>query len=130
MGVKMSSNDPNANASDSSPQIDEHSRQLEDEQRQMAEFGVAFDGRNYRYKEYRYDLLSDALKYAQLDRSRPTYRAEVDIQAPPLKAEKPVEAELRLMDEFGITFDGKYYRYDEYRYDHFADAIKYAQLQH
>lgn len=125
----MSSNDPNANAPNKSPQKDEHSQQLESEQLQMAECGVTFDGRSYRYQEYRYDVLSDALRYAQLDRSRPTYRAGTDIQAPPLKAEKPVEAEQRLMDELGITFDGKYYHYGEYRYDHFADAIKYAQLK-
>jgi hypothetical protein len=65
----------------------------------------------------------------QLAKFKSTYRAEVDIQAPPLKAEKPVEAEQRFMDEFGIICDGKYYWYDEYRYDHFADAIKYAQLK-
>jgi hypothetical protein len=125
----MSSNDPNANAPNNSPQKDEHSRRLESEQLQMAECGVTLDGRSYRYQEYRYDVLSDALKYAQLDRSRPTYRAGPDIQGPPLKAEKPVEAEQRLMDELGINFDGKYYHYGEYRYDHFADAIKYAQLK-
>lgn len=125
----MSSNDLNADASDNSPQQDEHSRHLEREQRQMAEFDVTFDGRSYQYQEYRYDILSDALRYAQLDRSKPTYRPGTDIQASPLKAKEPVEAEQRLMDELGITFDGKYFHYGEYRYDHFADAIKYAQLK-
>lgn len=35
----------------------------------MAELGITFDGQSYRYKEYRYDLLSDALTYARQDRS-------------------------------------------------------------
>jgi hypothetical protein len=124
----MSSNEPDGKASNSGHPI-ENDRRIENEKRQMAEFGVAFDGRCYRYKEYRYDLLSDALNYAQLDRSRPTYRAEADIQPQWVEPEKPTEEEQRRMAELGITFDGKYYRYGDYRYDHFTDAINYAQLK-
>lgn len=42
--------------------------------------------------------------------------------------ELPTTATQRLMTELGIAFDGRYYRYEEYRYDRFVDAINYAQL--
>lgn len=45
-----------------------------------------------------------------------------------LESEEPNMATQRLMAELGIAFDGRYYRYEEYRYDRFVDAINYAQL--
>lgn len=124
----MSNNDPYDNVPNIDNQI-EDDRRREVEKRQMAELGVAFDGRYYRYKEYRYDNLSDALNYAQLDRSRPTYRAEPYTQSQHVEPEQPTDEEQRLMVELSITFDGKWYRYDDYRYDHFVDAINYVQLK-
>lgn len=38
------------------------------------------------------------------------------------------KASPQLMAELGITFDGRSYRYEDYRYDRLADAINYAQL--
>jgi hypothetical protein len=35
----------------------------------------------------------------------------------------------RLMAEFGITYNGRHYEYDTYRYDQLADAVNYARLQ-
>ena len=33
------------------------------------------------------------------------------------------------MAEFSISYNGRHYQYDRYRYDHFADAVDYARLQ-
>ncbi|MGE5651159.1 hypothetical protein [Noviherbaspirillum sp. UKPF54] len=104
--------------------------QIENEKRQMAELGVTYDGRSYRYKEYRYDLLSDALNYARLEHSSSSYLEEQEeAPAPPqwIEPDKPTEADKRMMEKLAITFDGKYYRYHDYRYDHLVDAIHYAQ---
>jgi len=35
----------------------------------------------------------------------------------------------RVMAEFSISYNGRHYQYDRYRYDHFADAVDYARLQ-
>ena len=35
----------------------------------------------------------------------------------------------RLMAEFGITYNGRHYEYNAYRYDHLTDAVNYARLQ-
>lgn len=97
--------------------------------RLLAESGVAFDGRSYWYRQYRYDKLADALAYARLDGARPAaMQAEAGDQHPWQEAEVPTTATQRLMVELEITFDGRYYRYDEYHYDRFADAIDYAKL--
>lgn len=36
----------------------------------MSNFGIRFDGERYHYREYRYDNLADALRYAKLQESR------------------------------------------------------------
>lgn len=97
--------------------------------RLMARSGVAFDGRSYWYRQYQYDLLQDALAYAQLDMSGPIEPAENEghrhyWQQP----DEPNAPTKGLMAELRIVFDGKHYRYDEYRYDRYIDAINYAQL--
>lgn len=101
---------------------------IPDEQRLAAELGIGFDGRYYRYRDYRYDRLADAIGYARLERARPGWQpiAGEPRWLPPLQ---PTEADRRLMAEFAIAFDGKCYVFDGYRYDHCADAANYARLR-
>jgi hypothetical protein len=96
--------------------------------RQPAHSKVVFDGRRYRYKQYSYDLLSDAVSYAQLDASSPTFQMEPYVCPQWVDVDRPAEADQRSMVDLNITFDGKYYRYGDDRYEHFADAINYAKL--
>lgn len=104
-------------------------RQREDAIRQVEEFGVSFDGHQYRYQEYHYDLLADALNYALLDRASPTHRTESGAPMEWLEAEQPAAADRQRMEELAVTFDGHCYLYGGHRYDHLADALSYAQLQ-
>src|SRR4030095_13244405 len=39
------------------------------------------------------------------------------------------DGEERRMAEFGITYNGRHFEYDTYRYDQLADAVNYARLQ-
>lgn len=90
--------------------------------------GVSFDGRVYRFGEYRYDRLADAVAYSQLELARGA--AVTSVPTLPGSASRidftdwDADAALRL----GVTFDGKVFRYLEYRYDRWADACAYAQL--
>jgi hypothetical protein len=104
-------------------------RQSEIEKRQMAELGVAFDGRQYCYREYRYEVLADALNYARLERSRPGYQVPLVVQPAWRGFDEPSAEQRRQMAELGVSFDGRHFRYAEYRYDHLADALNYAKLQ-
>jgi hypothetical protein len=107
----------------------EKARPVESEEAQKSEFGIAFDGRNYRYREYRYDRVTDAIAYAKLDRSRPGYHAQAFVQPQWQEPKRPSALNQEVMDKLGISFDGKNYRFGEYRYDQFADAIRYAELR-
>jgi hypothetical protein len=100
----------------------------EEERRALAPLGIGFDGRYYRYKEFRYDLCSDAVNYAQRDRVTSPYQGEDPRPLLWKNPEGPTDNEQRLMAEFGVTFDGKHYRYETYCYDRLVDAIHYARL--
>jgi len=43
---------------------------VHEEERLMASLAICFDGRQYRYRDYRYDRLDDAIAYARLQRER------------------------------------------------------------
>lgn len=100
----------------------------EDERREAAPLGIGFDGRYYRYRQYRYDRCSDAVNYARLDSTKPAYRSKITNALPWTALEEPTDTERQSMAELGVTFDGKYYRYESYRYDNLGDAIGYAGL--
>lgn len=90
--------------------------------------GVSFDGRAYRYGGYCYDRLADAVAYSELERVRgaaaptaapfPNIASVIDLTGWDADAAKGL----------GVTFDGKVFRYLQYRYDRFADACAYADL--
>lgn len=92
------------------------------------ELGIGFDGRYYRYRDYRYDHLSDAINHAKLERSRSGGHLP-EVLHPWLEPLEPTEGEWQLMGQFRITFDGRCYIYDGYRYDHCIDAVNYARLK-
>lgn len=100
-----------------------------DERRQAAELGVGFDGRYYRYRDYRYDHLADALNYARLERAR-SGGQPVGGQPPEwLEPVQPTDEERQLMAQYAITFDGRFFLYGGYRYDRCSDAANYARLK-
>jgi hypothetical protein len=97
-----------------------------DQRRKVAQFGIGFDGRHYQYRDYHYDRLSDALNYAELESGRPGWQAPNELPLW-LEPHHPTAAEEAVMTELAVTFDGKYYLYDGYRYDRCIDAINYAK---
>jgi hypothetical protein len=99
-------------------------------QRAMAEFSIRRDGLRYEYRGYRYDLLSDAVGYARLLRSRSPQddagRVLTQAIAAPIQA--PTDAERKLMASLAIGFEAGTYRFENYRYERLADAVNYATL--
>lgn len=89
---------------------------------------VSFDGRYYRFREYRYEQLADALRYARAQYAKAGFvpdRAFVpDWQAPPT-----LDAEQRaLMARWGIGFASGRFTFGPYRYDLLPDAVAYARV--
>jgi hypothetical protein len=101
---------------------------LDDDDRDAAAMGVGFDGRFYRYRTYRYDCCADAVAYAKLDQYKLQYQGKVIQSVPWEKAVGPTDDECRVMKALAISFDGKYYRFESYRYERCADAADYATL--
>jgi hypothetical protein len=57
-------------------------------------------------------------------------RARVEETAPaPAVSTQPAGDGQRLMAGFSISYNGRHYRYDRYRYDLLEDAVDYARLQ-
>jgi hypothetical protein len=98
-----------------------------EERHRIVRYGIGFDGRFYRYREYRYDRLADALNYAKLDSAR---AGRPPLQAPGewLAPQRPTAEEREQMASLGSAVDGKQYLYDGYRYERCGDAINYARL--
>jgi hypothetical protein len=100
-------------------------------ERQMAEFGIGYDGRQYEYDGYRYGRLADAIAYARLMRSRPKQEegeggGGTSMQRKAFAA--PTDADRTLMASLDIDFEDGAYRFEGYCYDDLSDAVNYARL--
>ena len=98
-------------------------------ERQMAEFGIGYDGRQYEYNGYLYGRLPDAVAYARLMRSRPTQEKSGGGTFIKRKAfAGPTDADRTLMASLAIDFDDGAYRFEGFRYGILSDAVNYARL--
>ena len=96
-------------------------------ERQMAEFAITYNGRQYQYDRYRYDRLADALDYAQLRRTMPPGH-DAAVPMPAMQTvETPDDAQRRMMAALAITFQDGVYSLGSYRYDRLDDAVSYAR---
>lgn len=92
----------------------------------MGRLGIHHIAGNFLYRQYRYENLTDAVNYAELERGKIDYQAEVNVLPAWLPPTPPTNGDWRAMKELGITFDGKRYHFLGYRYDRFQDAINHA----
>lgn len=90
---------------------------------------VTYDGRHYHFRQYRYDRLEDALRYATAQRDTPGFRADSAFQPRWLPAWLPSEAERARMAELGIGFAGGRFSVGDYHYDKLDDAVAFASAR-
>jgi hypothetical protein len=96
----------------------------------MAEFSISYNGRQYQYDRYRYDLLTDAIDYAKLQRSTLSGGDGSDPDGPVQdQVETPDASERELMVSLDITLVDGTYHFGSYRYERLSDAVNYARLQ-
>ena len=89
---------------------------------------VTFDGRYYHFRQYRYERLDDALRYAAAQQCKPGYRPDPAFVPQWLPAWAPDMAQRATMRELAIGFDAGRFCVGSYRYDRLDDAIAFARL--
>lgn len=105
-----------------------HSPCTESEKAAAIALGISFDGKQYRYLDYRYDRLSDAVSYAHRESDDTGYRIPAGTFSEWKAPIEPTVEQAAQMAASSITFDGRSYIFAEYRYDRLADALIYARL--
>lgn len=91
-----------------------------------ARFEVSFDGKRYAYRQYRYELFSDALRYAMAEHARNGFLPDAAFQPNWQVPYAPDDAEQIEMRKFGIVYAKGHYLYRCYRYSQLSDALAYA----
>lgn len=89
--------------------------------------GISFNGTRFVYRGFKYDRLSDAISYAELDVQRGGIQPVATPSAEWLPRTVPNSAEQALMKQFGITFEDRRYKFQNYHYDRLEDAVRYAR---
>ena len=96
----------------------------------MTELSITRHGRYYHFDGYRYELLGDAIAYAELIRAR----SSQPVQRPHLPAfdrfdavAGPSAADWQVMQDFSISFENHSYVFEGYHYDRLIDAANYAR---
>jgi hypothetical protein len=90
---------------------------------------VSFDGHHYHFRQYRYERLDDALRYAGQQRGMSGFIPDAAFEPRWLAPWQPSPAECAAMRQLGITLDGVRYAFGAYRYDRLEDAMAFARLQ-
>lgn len=104
----------------------QQSREAPDYSQKLTDLRITHHGHHYYFNGYRYDRLPDAIAYAELMKARPS---QVDAGGPNLQdsgAPPSTDADLALMARLGITYSNGVYFLGEFRYDHLADALDFA----
>jgi hypothetical protein len=98
-----------------------------DDAASMSRLSIQFDGRKYRYREYQYEKLGDAIAYAHLMRLR-NMSDDSRAAVPRVSVvQPPGESQRQLMQQLSISFDDGTYKLGPFRYDNLADAVSYAR---
>ncbi len=100
----------------------------EADQDRAMRLGIAFNGTQFVYRDFKYDRLADAFSYAEFDIHREGRQPVATTSADWLPRPIPNSAEQALMKQYGITFEDWRYKFRDYRYDRLADAVNYARI--
>ncbi|WP_338758962.1 hypothetical protein [Massilia sp. METH4] len=88
---------------------------------------VTFDGHHYHFRQYRYEHLDDALRYARSQHAKPGYERDASFVPQWLPEWTPDAAQRAAMRELSIGFDHGRFSVGPYRYDRLEDALAYAR---
>jgi hypothetical protein len=99
----------------------------ETDQNRAMRSGISFNGTQFVYRDFKYDRLTDAFSYADLDIRRAGIRPATTYSVDWLPRPIPNSADQALMQQLGVAFEDWRYRFQDYRHDRLADALNYAR---
>lgn len=91
-----------------------------------ARFEISFDGKRYAFRQHRYDIFQDALRYAAAEHAKAGFMPDESFQADWRARYHPSEEEENTMRLHGIAYAGGHYLYAGYRYEQLRDALAFA----
>ncbi|WP_426161882.1 hypothetical protein [Pseudoduganella sp. R-34] len=90
------------------------------------QYEISFDGLRYTFRQYRYDVFGDALRYAIAEHAKEGFVPDDGFRPNWRSAYRPTDAEDFLMRQHRIVFATGRFHYGGYRYDQLRDAVTYA----
>jgi len=99
---------------------------VDERRRLMAEWSITHHGRYYHCEGYRYELLTDAINFAQIVRARRLQRTDPPAFVESDSDEAPTAADRQLMFELSIAFEKGSFVFEGFHYDRLIDAANYA----
>lgn len=88
---------------------------------------ITFDGHHYHFRQYRYERLDDALRYADAQHRKPGYEPDPSYVPQWLPEWAPDATQQESMRELAIDFDHGCFRVGPYRYERLEDAVAFAR---
>lgn len=92
-----------------------------------ARYEVSFDGKRYAFREHRYDLFPDALRYAMAQHAKQGFRQDAAFQPSWAAAYRPTAADAEAMALHGIVYANGHYDYGGFHYGQLGDAVAFAK---
>jgi hypothetical protein len=91
-----------------------------------ARFEISFDGKRYAFRQHRYDIFQDALRYAAAEHAKAGFLPDAAFHPDWRAKYRPSEEEEDAMRLHGIAYAGGRYLYAGYRYEQLRDALAFA----
>jgi len=91
-----------------------------------AQYEISFDGRRYAFRQHRYDLFRDALRYAVAEHAKAGFLRDEAFQPSWVAAYHPSDEDESTMRLHGIAYIEGHFLYGGYRYGQLCDAIAFA----
>ena len=101
-------------------------RDQESDESLAAQFEISFDGKRYAFRQHRYEVFQDALRYAVAEHAKPGFVHDDMFKPSWAAAYRPTDEDERTMKRYGIDYAEGHFRYGGFRYGQLCDAVAFA----
>jgi hypothetical protein len=102
-----------------------NARQQSDESL-AAQYEISFDGKRYAFRQHRYVVFQDALRYAVAEHAKEGFLRDEAFQPSWVAAYRPTDEDESTMRLHGIDYIEGHFLYGGFRYGQLCDAVAFA----